>query len=160
MTATKIFITSGTGEGATALSAFHRALRSAGIHNLNLVLYSSVVPSGTEIIEAAGKPFTRHFGAQGNVVLAKSVALKLGEKAVAGIGWVMDEGGKGYFVEQKGHSFDEVETEIKKSLDDMLLEEKDVSGGLRFGSRIEEISCKGKPAAAVAAAIYSVTPIG
>lgn len=40
----KIDVVWGHGEGKTSLSAFDRTLLEAGIHNLNLIPLSSVIP--------------------------------------------------------------------------------------------------------------------
>lgn len=41
-----LHLTRGTSEGLTPLTAFDNALQEAGIHNLNLVKVSSIVPEG------------------------------------------------------------------------------------------------------------------
>lgn len=41
-----ICLAQGSGEGLTPLTAFDNALRAAGIHNLNLIRVSSIVPEG------------------------------------------------------------------------------------------------------------------
>lgn len=41
-----IHLAQGSGEGLTPLTAFDNALRAAGIHNLNLIRVSSIVPEG------------------------------------------------------------------------------------------------------------------
>jgi arginine decarboxylase len=46
----KIIITSGVGEGGTALNAFDKALLDAGIGDLNLIRVTSVVPARARIL--------------------------------------------------------------------------------------------------------------
>lgn len=43
-----IHLTQGAAEGTTPLNAFDNALAQAGVHNLNLVRVSSIVPKGCE----------------------------------------------------------------------------------------------------------------
>ena len=45
----KITVTSGTGEGPTALAAFDAALLNAGVANYNLIYLSSAIPNGGSI---------------------------------------------------------------------------------------------------------------
>lgn len=55
----KVSITSGKAEGPTKLNAFDNALLDAGIGDVNLIKVSSIIPTGTEIVElpqfSAGK---------------------------------------------------------------------------------------------------------
>lgn len=47
----KVSITSGKSEGPTKLNAFDNALLNAGIGDVNLIPVSSILPSGTKIVE-------------------------------------------------------------------------------------------------------------
>jgi arginine decarboxylase len=47
----KVSITSGRAEGPTKLNAFDNALLDAGIGDINLIQVSSMLPTGTEIVE-------------------------------------------------------------------------------------------------------------
>jgi len=47
----KVSITSGRAEGPTKLNAFDNALLDAGIGDINLITVSSMLPTGTEIVE-------------------------------------------------------------------------------------------------------------
>jgi Pyruvoyl-dependent arginine decarboxylase (PvlArgDC) len=70
-----IRLTSGFGTGPTRLAAFDAALREAGIANFNLILLSSVIPAGSELVDAgaAAEPRSPPIGDWGDrlyIVLA------------------------------------------------------------------------------------------
>ena len=153
----KIFVTWGTGEGNTSLSAFDRALFDAGIANLNLLPLSSVIPPKTEII--VGKldvqQWKKHFGQRVYVVLSEQRTSKKGATVFAGVGWVIDQKEKkGLFVEHHGKSAKEVEDLIRKSLLDMTKYREEEYGEINF--QITGIKCKKKPVAALVCAVYQV----
>jgi len=85
------FITTGAGESNITVHAgsYHLALKDAGIHECNIMTYSSILPGiATEV------PHPRKFthGAVMETILANSTAKK-GERATAGIifGWLYDK---------------------------------------------------------------------
>ncbi|WP_248896063.1 pyruvoyl-dependent arginine decarboxylase [Haloplanus halobius] len=84
----------GDGEAGTPLSAFDAALADAGIHNYNLVTYSSMIPPGRRVVEAERLDATYGVGAPVGTVLAENEATRTDETIAAGLGWIRaDEGG-------------------------------------------------------------------
>lgn len=114
-----IEVASGVGSGPTELAAFDAALMAAGVANFNLVVLSSVIPLGSQVVACDGP--AKPAGAWGDrlyVVLAEDRTSTRNTEAWAGIGWVQDESsGRGLFVEHHGNSQAEVEGDIADSLD-------------------------------------------
>lgn len=116
----KIDIVWGKSEGNTILSAFDKALLEAGIHNLNLIPLSSVIPKNS-VVEQAGKTqISKEIGDVVYVVIASFDSQKPDSIISAGLGWVQTEQG-GLFIEAAGE-FDhaECEEEIRIGLTEML----------------------------------------
>lgn len=149
----KIFITSGTGEGRTDLSAFDAALFEAGIGDVNLLQLSSIIPPGVEVVEN-GSSVKSDFGDRLFAVYASHTEDQEGLSAWAGIGWriAKDGSGKGLFVEHHAGSEDGVKELIDLTLDDMVKYRPDPYGEIHHV--VVGIKCAGKPVCAVVAAAY------
>lgn len=151
----EIIVTTGKGSGPTELAAFDRALMTAGIANLNLIVLSSVIPKGAGI--TVGRPCVgdKEWGYKAYVVLAERRESTSGKEAWAGIGWVVDEeSGAGLFVEHDGATDEDVRSSIRRSLDAMTSYRTRRFGPIQMvteGSR-----CASEPVCAVAAALYRV----
>lgn len=150
----KIFITFGTGEAETELSAFDKALCDAGVIHYNLIRLSSVIPASSEISVEKFKPDPKEHGYKLYVVLSKSIETKPGNEAYSGIGWVTQKNnsGKGLFVEHQGNSEEEVKELIMTSLKNMQEYRSDEYGAINH--KIIGIKCKDKPVCAVVVAVY------
>jgi len=111
----KVSITSGKAEGPTKLNAFDNALLDAGIGDVNLIKVSSIIPTGTEIVElpqfSAGKMV--------NTVLSYVSSSREGDQLCAVIavaisdelGCVVEHGGINQDPEKvKGEALDMVNT--------------------------------------------------
>lgn len=84
----------GDGEASTPLSAFDAALAGAGLHNYNLVTYSSMIPPGRRLVEVGRVDPDYGVGTPVGAVLATNEAERTDETIAAGLGWaVADEGG-------------------------------------------------------------------
>lgn len=117
----KIDIVWGESEGRTLLSAFDRALLEAGIHNLNLIPLSSVIPKNSVVEEAGKAHLTKEIGDVLYVVIASFGCQKPDAVISAGLGWVQTDQG-GLFVESAGEfSQAECEDEIRVGLTEMLI---------------------------------------
>lgn len=126
----KIIVTKGFGTGRTEISAFDAALKSAGIHNYNLIPLSSVIPAHSKVV--VSEPSVHHYTADEHgkrlyVVIARMLQNEPGLSAYAGLGWVQSDmetdpshAGRGLFVEHHGYSRIDVETKISHSLEDMV----------------------------------------
>lgn len=88
------------------------------------------------------------------VVQAHYETSVVGGDACAGIGWVIDETGKGLFVEHEGDSEEYVRTSIMKTLNDLMKTRATDFGKIYM--MIETITCtdKRKPVAAMVTAVY------
>jgi arginine decarboxylase len=116
----KIDIVWGQSEGNTILSAFDRALLEAGIHNLNLIPLSSVIPPNSVVEELGKAHLSKEVGDVLYVVIASFGCQKSTAVISAGLGWVQTEYG-GLFLESAGEiSQEECEEELRVGLTDML----------------------------------------
>lgn len=116
----RIEVVWGKSEGVTKVSAFDNALMQAGIHNLNLLALSSVIPADA-IITQSGVYTCRHkIGDIIYVVLASISCNKPDTQISAGLGWCQTKVG-GLFYETEGEfSESECTDEIIKGLSEML----------------------------------------
>lgn len=116
-----IYVTAGTGAGSTRLSAFDSALYSAGIANANLLFLSSIIPAGAEVelVEPGCHPLLKNTGDRLEVVMAKAVCNHQQEQAVAGLGWALQPGVGGFFIEASGIDGKAVTSEIEATYREM-----------------------------------------
>jgi len=149
----RIYISKGIGEADTKIIAFHKALREAGVSELNLISLSSVIPKNVEIIK--GKPpFSFKRGNIGYVVMARNYEDIAGKEAWSGIGWVYNKDKGGFFVEGDGSKRDEVVSLLKKSLNE-IKEIEGLKDRVEEGIEIAGIRCEGKPVCSVVIAFHS-----
>ena len=150
----KIVVTNGTGEGKTEIAAFDRALWDAGIANYNLVRLSSVIPEDSEVIVEKLDRNNREHGHRLYVVLSEAYGKEMGDKAVAGLGWVTANHvkGKGIFVEKAGGSKEEVRSYIEKTIRSMTSYRPEEHGEIKI--EFAEKECEGNIACSVVAAVY------
>lgn len=156
----KIYLTKATGEGPTTLSAFDNALNNAGIANYNLLVLSSVIPPGSEIVltaEGENPPTGGTWGDRLYIVMAEHRTAEVGEEAWAGVGWVQEkESGKGLFVEHHGTNRDKVGRDIQLSLEALMK-----TRGVDFGEINMEVTgviCEDEPVSAMVVAVYQAEP--
>jgi Uncharacterized conserved protein len=116
------FVTSGKGESDVTVHAgsFDMALMEAGIHNLNIITYSSIMPPSAKEVEKRELPF----GAVAETIMGVESG-KEGEQVTAGLifGWVYKDGKKlgGLVAECHGNmSRGEAEVTLKDSLNGMF----------------------------------------
>ena len=97
------FVVSGTGlSEVSPLNAFDKALKEAGIHDLNLVEVSSILPEGVEELRlTSGEELASLFkpGEIAHVVMARKLSGG-GENIAAGLMWGEGVESHGYVVEQ------------------------------------------------------------
>lgn len=151
-----IIITAATGTGNTELSAFDNALWNAGVANYNLIKLSSIIPPASRIILKKPEQNPDEYGRRLYVVMSEQRASKKGQVACAGVGWYILEDGRGVFVEHHGTSVKKVESEIKKSLQD-LADQRGIKG-VQFNMKISSAKCTSKPVCAIVCAIYKSEP--
>lgn len=150
----KIIVTTGTGVGPTELSAFDHALVSAGVANFNLICLSSVIPPGSDV-QILDTPVAPEggWGDRLYVVMAQKRTNQRNQEVWAGIGWVQEEGTKkGLFVEHEGHSQDEVESDIKNSLE-ALQQNRNVKFG-PINMHVTGKKCISLPVCALTVAVF------
>jgi arginine decarboxylase len=150
-----IEVTCAVGDGPTTLAAFDDALLRNGVGNFNLLRLSSVIPPGTEVVAASGRPdVPGDWGDRLYVVMAEMRVDRPGREAWAGIGWVQhEETGRGLFVEHEGYSEYSVRNDIDTSLAALVASRP----GTRFGpvqSQVVGGRCDGQPICAMAVAVY------
>lgn len=86
----------GRAEASTPLSAFDAALAEGGVHNYNLVTYSSIIPPERSVATVGRSTADYGVGTPVAVVLAAADADvdRTGATVAAGLGWLRaDEGG-------------------------------------------------------------------
>ena len=131
-----IEVTSALGEGGTSESAFDDALVKCGIHNLNLIGLSSVIPPRVEVkvVESITIPQDR-WGDRLYCVCARMDIPKLSYDGVynegaVGLGWALYDGQGGVFVKREARkgwmvrsprSKNVVEKDLEKSLHELSL---------------------------------------
>ncbi|MDP3043021.1 MAG: pyruvoyl-dependent arginine decarboxylase [bacterium] len=151
----EIFLTKGSGEGATKIGAYCKALDKAGLINLNLICLSSVLPHNSKIINKKPNYSYNDYGKKVYVILSKSRTFNKGETICSGLGWIKEKGdsGNGMVVEVQGNSRKKVEKDIKNSLNEIMKYRKE-----KFKEKIniatEEITCKDGPVCALVALAF------
>ncbi|MDQ3679055.1 MAG: pyruvoyl-dependent arginine decarboxylase [Actinomycetota bacterium] len=154
-----IEVTTGVGAGPTKLAAFDAALRGADVANFNLIVLSSVIPPGADVVPVdQGAARSRgQWGDRLYVVMAEMRVDEPGEQAWAGIGWVQEPcSGKGLFVEHEGQSEARVRHDLEASLASLAGGRSEVFGPP--GYAVEGTVCRNEPACAVAVAVYGAAP--
>lgn len=96
----RIAVVSAVGHGQTVLSSFDSALLRCGAHDYNLIPLSSVIPPGSDVVEA--KRYEAAAGECGHRLFVVKAAVGSGEPGLvlaAAIGWYQWGDGRGVFVE-------------------------------------------------------------
>ena len=155
-----IYIAPGIGTGPTKLSAFDAALNHAGVANYNLLRLSSVIPTGTKIIEQDSSISSSVMpGAWGDrlyVVMAEQRVDTPNIEAWAGIGWVQDkETGKGLFVEHEGNSETTVRKDVTQSLEALMATRNVDFGEIKM--KVVGRTCTNHPVCALVVAVYQAS---
>lgn len=154
----RIEVATGTGEGATRISAYDQALRQMGIENVNLIRLSSVIPPAATVVRAdrIGKPIG--WGDRLYSVYALQHENRQGRGLAAGLGWVQrgDGSGAGLFVEHTGETASQVEDLIHASLADMVATRPESFGPVH--TAIAATRCGQHPTCAMALAAYQTLP--
>lgn len=148
----KVYITGGTGEGKTKVSAFDTALAQAGIADYNLIYLSSIIPEGSVVEVKRLKPKEDEYGRRLYVVIARCDQNVAGKEAWAGLGWVQDRQGRGLLAEHIGENKATVARLIRNSLSDMKKLRRYKYGRIRY--TVTGIRCKNKPVCAVVVAVF------
>jgi arginine decarboxylase len=98
-----IRVASGTATGPTAMSSFDAALAAVDCHNYNLRTLSSVIPADASLERVETVPDLGPAGQGLPVVLSRqTVRPGADAPAVAALGWVRSESGRGLFYETSG----------------------------------------------------------
>lgn len=159
-----------TATARTGLAAFHRALTAVGLGHYNLVRLSSVIPPGTAV--GLGRPdagpalparwrgprpedfVDGHHGDRVYCVYAEHGTDVPGEEVWAGVGWAQRvDGGGGYFVEHHGATAEDVEAQIRTSLEDMTTDETAEFAPPEWA--LEGVVCAGAPVCALVVVPYA-----
>jgi arginine decarboxylase len=119
-----IYVVGGKGCGKTSLSAFDDALKDAGVYNYNIVVLSSIIPTGAKIIIGKFKSKKEEYGHKLFVVKSEIRSKEVGVYIGAAVGWFQLEDGKGTFVEHTatGNSKAFVEKDLKELVEKSLLD--------------------------------------
>lgn len=127
-----IRVVAGTGTGPTAIAAYDAALAAAGVHNYNLVVVSSVIPSGSTVERVDTVPDLGPVGEKLTVVETHATtAVSAGANgACGGLGWTVDDSGRGLFYEASGTDTETVYESVAAGLD--------AGRGLREWSFVDE----------------------
>ena len=148
-----ITITSGIGEGPTAIAAFDAALRVAGVENYNLILLSSIIPPGSTITRTTFVTPSDEYGHRLYVVMARCDAHISGHAAWAGVGWTQEpEDGRGLFVELHDDSESGVQAAIDATLTSMMTSRSRIYGPIHCA--VAGSVCRGTPVCALVIAVY------
>ncbi len=162
----KIYISSGVGSGNNTLSAFDAALKAANIHNYNLIKLSSVIPSGTEVVQKKWPNTEEEHGNRLYVVLAEIRTDLINHSIAAGIGWFQLPDGRGIFVEHhdmiESLNAKEAEANVAKKIE-TTLQDMCESRGWSFKKKdfhtlVVSTSVKSKPRCVLVSAAYKSSP--
>ncbi|HEX9609039.1 MAG TPA: pyruvoyl-dependent arginine decarboxylase [Candidatus Paceibacterota bacterium] len=155
-----LYVTSGTGNGPTALAAFDAALFDAGVANQNLIHLSSVIPPFSRpVVKKIEQDETiGEYGNQLYCVYAAKTETERGKSAWAGLGWAMttDKTPRGLFVEHVGENEKNVVEQINLTLDSMTSYRKERYGPVKC--KTIGIHCENDPVCAIVLAVYISVP--
>jgi arginine decarboxylase len=153
----EIRVSAATATGSTALAAFDRALQQVGVHDLNLIPLSSVVPAGASVVRATCDPTEFRIGDRLSCVMASERVVEPGSEAWAGLGWALSTGGGGLFVEAHGRSQRQVEFELAATLEQLTLDRTRV-GWSKPEFEVAGIAFEHDPVCALAIAVFETMP--
>ncbi len=92
-------LVAGQGEGGTEINAFDRALRDAGVADLNFLRVTSIVPPGARVIELPAYPQ----GILMPAVYARIISTRPGDRITAALGVGLSREHPGVIMEHSGH---------------------------------------------------------
>ncbi len=153
----QIRVGAATATGATALAAFDRALQKVGVHDLNLIPLSSVVPIGASVVRATCDPAEFRMGDRLSCVLATERVTEPGSEAWAGLGWALRTEGGGLFVEAHGRSRGQVMFELNATLAQLTLDRTNCEWG-KPEFELVGIAYEHEPVCAMAIAVFETMP--
>lgn len=151
----KIFLTKGSGEGITENSAYCRALKKAGLINLNLIQLTSVLPYNSQIINKKPKFSYRDHGRRIYVIMSTAKTSKIGETICAGLGWIEEKNGsgQGLVIQLRENNEKKLKKNIKDSLKEIIR-----YGEAKYKKKLnivtEKITCENKPVCAMVALVF------
>lgn len=94
-----VSLVAGHGEGGTEINAFDRALRDAGVADLNFIRVTSILPPGARLIELPTYPP----GILMPAVYARIASTRPGDRICAAIGVGIARESPGVIMEHSGH---------------------------------------------------------
>jgi arginine decarboxylase len=147
-------LVAGHGEGGTQITAFDRALRDAGVSDLNFLRVTSIVPPGARIIELPVYPP----GILMPAVYARITSTRPADRISAALGVGVSREGPGVIMEHAGHtSREEAEQTVRQMVEEgfhmrrLTLDEIVVAASEHT---VERVGC------AVAVALFWPSPTG
>lgn len=156
-----IKVVSSIGTGKTALSAFDNALKNAGVYNFNLIVLSSIIPSGAKVTKHKRlEEKDDEIGWRLYVVKADQRSDRSGEVIAAGLGWYHLQNGGGVFVEHEvsGMTKKSVESDIKlkiaRSVQDLVEFRGEKFHKDKMGVSFAVAKVDSEPACALTLAVY------
>jgi arginine decarboxylase len=154
----QIRVFSAAAPGPTPLAAFDRALQAGGVHDTNLIVLSSVVPTGASVVRGHAEAGEFRIGDRLFCVMAEQRASEPGAEAWAGLAWAVDvDGGGGLFVEAHGHSEHQVRFDLEQTLDAIVADRPYLTVGER-DLEVVGLTCERQPVCALVMAIYESAP--
>ncbi|HEV2283870.1 MAG TPA: arginine decarboxylase, pyruvoyl-dependent [bacterium] len=105
-------LVAGHGEGGSELNAFDRALRDAGVADLNFLRVTSIVPPGARIIELPAYPA----GILMPAVFARIASTRPGDVITAALGVGLSREHHGVIMEYAGHESREQAEQTAKQM--------------------------------------------
>ncbi|GAJ01173.1 unnamed protein product, partial [marine sediment metagenome] len=96
---------------------YNEALFDAGTEGMNIIKLSSRIPPNTNVIKKKINFINLYEGHELKVVESREYATEKGQKAVAGLGWMLSNDNAGYFIEIQGKSEKEVAYSIQLTLE-------------------------------------------
>lgn len=152
----KIFLTKGSGEGITPISAYCRALDDARLMNLNLIPLSSVLPHHCKIVKKKPDFSYIDYGKRLYVIISQARTSRNNTTIYAGLGWMLEKGGtgNGLVVEATAKNKAQLIRIINKSLNEIAGWSPHKYGKIEI--TFQKAICKNKPVCALAAFVFMV----
>jgi arginine decarboxylase len=151
---TALSLVAGRGEGGTEINAFDRALRDAGVCDLNFLRVTSIVPAGVRIIELPAFPA----GILMPAVYARITSVRPGDRICAALGVGLSREHPGVIMEHVGHtSRAEAERTVRHMVEEGFHMRRLTPDEILVAAAehtVEKVGC------AVAVALFWPTPTG
>jgi arginine decarboxylase len=152
----KIYLSEGTGKGNTEMLAYCKALKEAGIDNMNIIRLSSVLPHNSIVIKDKPPISFENYGNKLYAVISEIRESRQGKTACAGLGYAYHKKktGHGLMVEISGDNEEKIKKDIRKTLNEFLCENNYDLNNMEIHTK--SIKCENEPVCALIAMSFEI----